>query len=616
MVNQDAKKRTLRDSAGGIFLDDQVLERLRVSSDRNQFASSWLLALSRLIEGAQQLILVTSSAGSNRFEPMAIWPEGGKPKRTLTSAVDACLRAGRTMLMTVAKEEGEGAAIAVPVTVAGQIRGVVGVIVTNQEEEKLRLIIDQLQWSSGWIETLVRRGRIEEGDGLATVVELLATTLHHRGFVEAATATVTELATFLNCERAAVGFMRGRHTKLRALSHSANFGKRSNVVRAMEAAMDEAVDQKATIVTPQPPDAPERAILKHEALMRQYDMEAVCTVPISEGNRVIGALLLERSEPFDRQTVQLCEHAAALLGPTLDVKRREDRWLLAKSWEALGNTVKAVIGPRHALLKLVTLACIGAAVFFYMAKGDYRIAGDAVVEGRVQRSVAAPVSGYLADSGVRAGDRVEEGQVLAMLDMTDLRLEKLRWTSEKTKQMREYSQAVAQKERARARILDAQIEQADAQLALISQQINRMRIIAPFNGVVVAGDLSQALGSPVERGDVLFEIAPLDGYRVMLKVDERDVSDVKIGQPGTLVLSAMPDDSIPFEISRITPVSSAENGKNFFIVEGQVANEGAELLRPGMEGVGKINVDERRLVGIWTRKLVLWAKMFVWSWTP
>ena len=52
------------------------------------------------------------------------------------------------------------------------------------------------------------------------------------------------------------------------------------------------------------------------------------------------------------------------------------------------------------------------------------------------------------------------------------------------------------------------------------------------------------------------------------------------------------------------------------MVEGAVAAEHADLLRPGMEGVGKVEVDDRRLIWIWTRKLVLWGKMFLWSWTP
>ena len=33
--------------------------------------------------------------------------------------------------------------------------------------------------------------------------------------------------------------------------------------------------------------------------------------------------------------------------------------------------------------------------------------------------------------------------------------------------------------------------------------------MAPIPGVIVSGDLSQAIGAPVERGQVLFELAPL-----------------------------------------------------------------------------------------------------------
>jgi hypothetical protein len=36
-------------------------------------------------------------------------------------------------------------------------------------------------------------------------------------------------------------------------------------------------------------------------------------------------------------------------------------------------------------------------------------------------------------------------------------------------------------------------------------------------------------------------------------------------------------------------------------------------LRPGMEGVGKIYVDERRLITVWTRSALEWLRLKVWS---
>ena len=37
-----------------------------------------------------------------------------------------------------------------------------------------------------------------------------------------------------------------------------------------------------------------------------------------------------------------------------------------------------------------------------------------------------------------------------------------------------------------------------------------------------------------------------------------------------------------------------------------------EWMRPGMEGVAKIDVDRRLYASIWTRKLVNWIRMKLW----
>ena len=166
------------------------------------------------------------------------------------------------------------------------------------------------------------------------------------------------------------------------------------------------------------------------------------------------------------------------------------------------------------------------------------------------------------------------------------------------------------------RILGAQIQQADAQIALIDEQLARSRIAAPFDGIVVAGDLSQSLGAPVERGDVLFQIAPLDAYRIILQVDEREIAPVKIGQAGELALAGSPDETLPMVVRNITPVSAAEEGANLFRVEASLDADSLVKLRPGMEGVGKIYVDERKLAWIWTHKIVHWMRMFFWRWWP
>src|SRR5262249_13831180 len=127
---------------------------------------------------------------------------------------------------------------------------------------------------------------------------------------------------------------------------------------------------------------------------------------------------------------------------------------------------------------------------------------------------------------------------------------------------------------------------------------------------------SQQLGGPVERGNVLFEVAPLDEYRLVLKVDERDIVEVRTGLSGELALSSMPDRGFPFLVEKITPVSTAQEGRNFFRVEARPVGGDTKALRPGMQGVAKIIVDRRRLAWIWSYKVVHWLRMFVWTWWP
>jgi len=159
----------------------------------------------------------------------------------------------------------------------------------------------------------------------------------------------------------------------------------------------------------------------------------------------------------------------------------------------------------------------------------------------------------------------------------------------------------------------AQVEQAKAQFELSESQLERTKITAPFDGLITLGDLSQSLGGAVKKGQVLFELAPLDGYRVVLDVDEADISHLQVGQKGELVVTALPNEKFPFEVKLITPVAKVKDGLNYFRVEGAVLDSEASL-RPGMEGVAKVQIDERRLIWIWTYRAGVWLRLKLWSW--
>ena len=67
------------------------------------------------------------------------------------------------------------------------------------------------------------------------------------------------------------------------------------------------------------------------------------------GGKSIGALTFERhrAEPFTRQTLQLAEAIAALLGPQLALQVRANRLLAGRLIDRVGDDVAALIGPRR-----------------------------------------------------------------------------------------------------------------------------------------------------------------------------------------------------------------------------------------------------------------------------
>jgi multidrug efflux pump subunit AcrA (membrane-fusion protein) len=404
--------------------------------------------------------------------------------------------------------------------------------------------------------------------------------------------------------------------KVVALSHSADFGREMNLMVAIAAAMDEARDQGVPVAWPSVEGAPARIVQEHERLAADHGAQAVLTVPLTsdEGD---GALTLETTSPegFTAEHVRFVSAVGAALGSLLALRLRDDRPLPVKAWHALLRQAERLVGPGYLGRKLTAIAALVFGLFFAFAQGDYRISADGVLEGSRRRVVAAPFDGYVAESALRAGDTVAAGELLARLDDRDLRLEQLKWRSRHAQYQRQYDEARAARERAQVRILAAQIEEAEAELARIDERVARTRVEAPFDALVVSGDLTQSLGAAVARGDVLFELAPLDRYRVLLEVDEAQIGDVEVGQRGSVLLAALPAEPLGFAVTKLTPIASAEEGTNSFRVEG-VLDEVSGRLRPGMEGVGKIEVGRRNLFWIWTRGVQTWIRLQLWNVWP
>ena len=585
-----------------------------------EFCSGWLAILCGQVDRVVGALVLLGSGEDGQFAPVASWPDASHNLRHLGSVAEKTLQQRRGVVDASQPPQAAAAAtlIGYPVEVDGLLRGAVVMEIRPRPDPEVQRALRLVHWGTAWLVAEFRQQAVvrhqERAGRLEVAQQVVATALQEPALRASALAVANDLAGRLSCERVALGFVRHDRCEVEAISHTATFDRRSDFVRLLAEAMDEVPDLGQSFVHP-PLAADAVGGLAHAALSAARDDVAVLSVPLANDNDTLGVLTLERrrEQPFDAEDLALCEAAGQLLGPIFAMKQREDMGLLQRAGLALQRGGTMLFGPRHPGLKLAAMVTLAAVAVLSVATMSYRVSAKVIIEGAVQRAVVAPYQGYVAESRVRAGETVRRGQVLARLADRDLLRGRARWASVAEQMARRYRQSAAAQERAAMSIAAAQEDQARAQLALVEERLGRATLTAPFDGLVVTGDLSQVLGSPVEQGKVLFEVAPLDAYRVILNVDERDIADVALGQPGELVLAGMPYERLPFTVRNITPVSTAQDGRNFFRVEAQL--DGADVrLRPGMEGVGKVEAGERKLLWIWTHTFTEWVQLALWRW--
>ena len=604
--------------------DSALWAVLASANDSREYCQSWLAIQCRLIPAVVGGVVLLRLEGAEGYSAVAVWPDVRRDMSYLTPTAQQALveRRGVVVPGKPAKEGGPANTfIGYPVEAVGRLHGVVVLDISPRPDADLQAALRQLHWGAAGLELMFCQQEVarvnETRDKLQTVLEVVASAAAHDRFVAAGTALATDLATRLNCDRVSVGFMHGGQIRIEAVSHSAQFKERTNLMRAIATAMDEAVDQHATVAVPPPPGSSPLVRRAHDALVDEQGSGACCTVVMTSLGKAAGAITLERvaNRPFDPPTIELCEAVAALAGPMLEVHRREDRWFGARLGDWWREKLRQLFGPRHAALKLGAISAAVLLAFMLFVKGDFRVSASTVLEPQLQLAATAPFNGYIKEAPVRAGDLVKQGAILARLDDRDLKIERLKWLSQQEELSKGLRSAFADRNLAQVQIVTAQLEQARAQVSRVEEQLGRTTVAAPFDGVVVSGDLSQTLGAPVERGTVLFEVAPLSEFRLVLKIDERDIAYLREGQRGTLLLSAFPDEPIGFEVTRITPVSTPRDGRNYFRVEARLDRTDPRM-RPNMEGVGKVEIDRRRYLWIWTRQVVDSLRLLAWSWLP
>lgn len=244
--------------------------------------------------------------------------------------------------------------------------------------------------------------------------------------------------------------------------------------------------------------------------------------------------------------------------------------------------------------------------------------------------VGSEQSGTLASVLVQENDRVKRGQLLAQLDLAKLQdavnksraalaaaeatvaqakatvaeskasLARMRQVAElsggKVPSKTEMETAEASLERANANEAGARaaVQQAQAAMKTDETNLSKGTIRSPVDGVVLARKVEP--GQTVVAAmtiPVLFTLAEdLTAMELQVKVDEADVSSVKLGQPASFTVSAWPGRSFPATIRRVGIGSTITDNVVTYKTVLTVKNEDLAL-RPGMTATASIVTAQR-----------------------
>jgi hypothetical protein len=616
-----ATSATLRDQGPDVPIETEVWRLLAQAERIEDFGGAWIGLLSRAHESIVRSALLLGIPDRGPYDLVARFPDaeltGDDPFPAATAQIfDVASRKRRPAI------EGGGdlpTRIAYPLVFAELLHGAILVEARPLDAAGVRRLIRHLQWSAAGVEAFLHRdaarrsvASTDAAQFLIGVVDALVAT---RGGVDTARLLSNLVARRLECDSVAVGRYHRKRSRLIALSQTASVDRRGSLAVAIEAAQDEAIDQESALVAPAR-IAASLLTRAHQLLSGSFHGAHVLTVPLVANDEAVGAITLRRNgRTFTQDEINLADTVASATGALLNEKWKSDRPLPALAAERVGAIFGKLLGPRHLVLKSVVIATTAAAAYLAFATNDYRVRAKAQVQGEIRRLVSAPFDGYIRAQFARAGDVVPAGFVLAELQDNDLVLERLRQISKKRQYQLELDKALAKRDLAETNIARAQIEQADAEIDLSDQMIARAQLKSPFAAVVVSGDLSQSVGKPVSRGDVVFEIAPLDRYRVTAVVPEAEIRLVSPGQTGELLLSALPDRTYPMVINSVTRVAQTSEGTNGFEAIGSVDAKDPSV-RPGMEGVVKIEAGRHNVAWIWLHPLVDWLRIKIWSLIP
>lgn len=416
---------------------------------------------------------------------------------------------------------------------------------------------------------------------------------------EACRSLANELQRYLECQQVIIGLCPDGSSRCRVESISGvdSVQRHSEKTRLAEAALEEVIARGETSIWPASDDSGRYGLKAQQQFASATEAETLIgSSLIDDQGTVLGAWLLAGdAADLKKDDVLAMIHAAEKpVASLLGLLKRAQHGRLRRMVDSLCSQLRR---RRGRVIVAVAFLCL----LSLLAPVPHRVKCDCLLEPVTRRFVAAPFAGPLDKALVQPGDLVTEGQLLAQMDGREVRWELAGVQADRYRALKERAGHVAAHEAGAAEIARYEAERLQYREQLLKARDHDLEIRSPVDGIVVSGDLKDAEGMPLDVGEVLFEVAPLDAMIVELSVPEDEVSFVCGGMPVRITFDALPFRSFEATIERVHPRAELRDEENIFVAEVRIDNP-RQILHPGMRGHARVDVGSARLGWVLLRR--------------
>lgn len=405
---------------------------------------------------------------------------------------------------------------------------------------------------------------------------------------------VNQLHDVLACDKVAFGryVEQGDRCDLSAISGISDIDKRTNLKSLIELCSFEAKQFGKTIdLSNQAVDKKndDRSLfVSHQRLLDKVDAQYIVSIILTdEEENLVGSLIFWWSKiPKDiHLKKQFIEASKEPLATSIRFSSEKRTRLFQSNKKSFWFRYKKIF--------FFGVLCILLSMVFIPV--EHKVVAKLSLEPVFQRIISTRYDGVLKEILVEPGQKIQQGETLALLDDQDLLLRQQSLQAEYDGAVKDKNLKIAASKISEFQIANLEVQRLSLEIQLLKDQLSDLSITAPISGLVISESIDRRQGSLVKKGEVLFEVAPLEKMYAELAIPAEDISYVEKGVPLQIQLDALPNQRWQAALENIQPRSLVVDSENVFITKVPLDNDAAFTLKPGMQGTASLSVGKRSL---------------------